>query len=302
MTPEENDTKGEDTNRRRDEAKPSVLHVVGTTLLPIILTIALFYSIMMFLPSPEDPCAGYIADLPTATFGQRVVIDLTSATVDFGKVSCDPSPVKIEILLVLNYQKQGRYVFQNNDDGAMALAGGENIGTVTYEDQADNQRINPGDRLVLTNLTPLSMYTIKMMFADTGDLMTSTTLWTYDRPMSCANAPVGSWSGVEVTNSTAANVTFNEFEPPTYPSEVKIVLVRNGWQDGTYFYDKGIEMVLGEGIDVGDVSVFKVCDGFYYCGGDGISLTNLSPSSDYRVTMVWAPCMEVLDYVEFSTP
>ncbi len=300
MTPHTNDAKRE--NGKEDEAKPSALHKVGTLLLPVVLTIALFYSVIMFMPSPRDPCEDYIAGTPTATFGQKVIINFTSATVEFGKVFCDPSPVKLEIILVLNYHKEGRYVFQNNEDGRLALAGGEDIGTLTYEDQADNQRVNIGDRLVLTNLTPLSMYTIKMILADTGDQMTSTTLWTYDRPMSCANVPVGSWYGVEVTNSTAASVTFNEFEPSTYPSEIKIVLIKNGMQRGTYYPDKGMEMVLEEGVDVGDVTIFKVCDGLFYCGGDGINLTDLSPSSNYRVETVWAPCMEVLDYVEFSTP
>lgn len=302
MAHQRNEAESENTNRERDKTKPSVLHIVGTLLLPIILTLALFYSIMAFIPGPKDPCEGYIASSPTATFGHKEVINLTSATVDFGKVSCDPSPVKIEIILVLYYGKQGLYVFQSNDDGQLMLKNGQSIGTVTYEDQADNQRVNPGDRLILTNLTPHSRYEMKMILADTGDQMTSTTFWTYDRPMSCTNPPVGSWEGVEVTNSTAANVTFNDFLPSTYPSEIKIVLVKNGWQDGTYFFDKGIEMVLEEGLDVGDVTIFKVCDGLSYCAGDQIKLTDLSPSSDYRVEMVWAPCMEVLDYIDFSTP
>jgi hypothetical protein len=300
MTSYRNDTKGE--TAKEEKAKPSALRVVGTLLLPVMLTIALFYSVIMFMPSPRDPCEDYIASSPTATFGQKVIINSTSATVDFGRVDCDPSPVKLEIILVQNYRIEGRYVFQSNEDGPLTLAGGEDVGTLTYEDQADNQRVNIGDRLVLTNLTPLSMYIMRMILADTGDQMTSTTIWTYDRPMSCAIVPDGSWSGVEVINSTAASVTFNDFNPPTYPSEISIVLIRNGVQEGTYYLDKGIEMVLEEGVDVGDVTIFKVCDALVYCSGDGIHLTDLTPSSDYRVEMVWAPCREVLDRIEFSTP
>jgi hypothetical protein len=165
-------------NGKEDKKKPSVLHVVGTTLLPIILTIALFYSVILLTPSPKDPCEAYIADLPTGTFGKKEILSSTSVSVEFGKIMCDPSPTKLNIILVLNESVEGRYMFQSNDDGAMLLTNGPALGTLTYEDNADNGRVNPGDKLVLTNLTPGSDYAITLFLAMTGDYITSTTFST----------------------------------------------------------------------------------------------------------------------------
>jgi hypothetical protein len=162
------------TEEENNTLKPSVLHVVGTTLLPIILTIALFYSVILLTPSPEDPCEEYIADLPTGTFGKKEILSPTSVSVEFGKIMCDPSPTKLKIILVLNESIEGLYEFQSNDDGPLLLTNGPSVGTLRYEDIADNGRVNAGDKLVITNLAPDSDYVIILFLAMWGDQITRT--------------------------------------------------------------------------------------------------------------------------------
>ncbi len=116
--------------------------------------------------------------IPTGTWGAKTPVSNTAYNVDFGKVNPEPQPIDLRIILIRNGTTEGMYSFSSNDDGPLYLDGGTNVGTLTYADLADNQRINIGDQLKLTNLYPNSDYTLKMVWGPTGDQITSTTFST----------------------------------------------------------------------------------------------------------------------------
>jgi hypothetical protein len=116
--------------------------------------------------------------VPVGTWGAKTVNSNTAVNVDFGKVNPEPYPVDLEIILVRNGTIEGKYSFSNNFDGPLILSAGADVGTLTYADLADNQKINIGDQLRMTNLAPDSDYTLKMIWGPTGDQITSTTFST----------------------------------------------------------------------------------------------------------------------------
>ncbi len=116
--------------------------------------------------------------VPTGVWGQKIVLSSTEVHVEFGKVSSDPRPTQLKIILIRNMTVEGTYVFTSDFDGPLALSSGTNVGTLTYADLADNERINTGDKLMITNLWPGSDYIIRMIWAPTGDQITSTTFST----------------------------------------------------------------------------------------------------------------------------
>lgn len=116
--------------------------------------------------------------VPTGTWGAKMPISNTAYDVDFGKISPEPQPMDLKIILVRNLTVEGTYSFTSNFDGPLSLTGGTNVGTLTYADLADNEKVNIGDRLRLRNLAPNSDYTLKMIWGPTGDQITSTTFTT----------------------------------------------------------------------------------------------------------------------------
>jgi hypothetical protein len=76
---------------------------------------------------------------------------------------------------VRNQTHQGTYGFTSPYDGSLAFMHGSvwDRAYIEYDDLSDNGRVNIGDRLALTGLAPQSDYTIKMLWAPTGDQITS---------------------------------------------------------------------------------------------------------------------------------
>jgi hypothetical protein len=111
--------------------------------------------------------------VPTGVWGPKTPISSTAYNIDFGKVSGEPAPMNLEIILVRNLTDEGGYSFPSNDDGMLTFVSGTDIVDIEYNDLANNQKVNTGDYLKLTNLAPQSDYIIKLMWAPTGDQITT---------------------------------------------------------------------------------------------------------------------------------
>ncbi|MCK4445072.1 MAG: hypothetical protein KAW09_11050 [Thermoplasmata archaeon] len=155
--------------KRREGRKGFPISMPSTMIVFIVLVyVTILLLVTLDLRPRDDSCDRFMV-----SFGTKEVQGPTSATIDFGKITCDPSPTKLKIVLVVNGTVQGNYDFQSNEDGGLLLTWGANVGNLTYEDAADNGRVNIGDRLVLTDLRPGSDYVIYLIIAFTGDLITS---------------------------------------------------------------------------------------------------------------------------------
>lgn len=153
--------------RQDEEGVSPVIATILMVAITVVLAAVLYIMVIGLAPSGTN--------VPTGVWGTKTPVSSTAYNVDFGKVSGEPRPMDLEIILVMNVTNQGTYSFQTNDDGDLAFVqgSGSDIGDIEYADLANNQKINTGDTLYLTNLAPQSDYQIKMMWAPTGDQITS---------------------------------------------------------------------------------------------------------------------------------
>jgi hypothetical protein len=143
-----------------------VLAVVFLMVVPMIMAAVLYITVIGLTP-------GGGTTVPTGQWGPYDELSSTAVDIQFARVTPEPRPVQLEIILVRNYTDQGRYTFPDNDDGQLTLAAGTDLGTLTYEDYLDNQRVNTGDEIRMTGLSPGSDYTIIMFWGPTGDQIAS---------------------------------------------------------------------------------------------------------------------------------
>ncbi len=151
--------------RKDEEGVSPVIATILMVAITVVLAAVLYIMVIGLAPSGSV--------VPTGTWGARTVISSTEVTYDFGKVNPEPKPVDLEIILVRNGTDEGKFSFSTNNDGPLTLSSGVNVGTLTYADLADNQKVNIGDQLRMTSLTPDSDYTLKMIWGQTGDQITS---------------------------------------------------------------------------------------------------------------------------------
>jgi flagellin-like protein len=156
--------------RKDEEGVSPVIATILMVAITVVLAAVLYIMVIGLAPTGSV--------IPTGTWGAKTVNSNTAVNVDFGKVNPEPKPVDLEIILVRNGTDEGKYSFAGNTDGALTLASGTNLGTMTYADLADNEKVNIGDQLRLTGLSPNSDYTLKMIWSSTGDQITTTTFST----------------------------------------------------------------------------------------------------------------------------
>lgn len=146
-----------------------VVLLVIFIVVPAVLGAFLYMIVIDTTPPPYD-------HVPTGVWGQKTPVSSTAYNVDFGKVQGEPNPMDLEIILVRNVTTHGAYVFAHPYDGALIFRAGSgfDIADIEYDDLDDNSKVNTGDSLMLTGLAPQSDYTLKMIWAPTGDQITST--------------------------------------------------------------------------------------------------------------------------------
>ena len=114
---------------------------------------------------------------PSGVWGPTTV-GPAEVTVEFGYMTPRQEPIDLSLVLIRNDTTWGRYAFTSNTDGALTLFNGENVGTLTYTDFADNEMVDIGDWVTLTELAPDSNYELIMVWVTNGSRITSTTFTT----------------------------------------------------------------------------------------------------------------------------
>ncbi|MCK5292278.1 MAG: hypothetical protein KAR39_09730 [Thermoplasmata archaeon] len=147
-----------------------IIVIIVVFVVPTVLAAVLYFVVIGLAPTDFPPGS----QVPTGVWGAKMIISSTEVHIDFGPINPEQRPVDIDIILVRNGTVEGGYYFTSNDDGMLWLARGTDVGTLLYSDLADNQRINIGDRLEITNLHPMSDYRLVMIWSPTGDQITST--------------------------------------------------------------------------------------------------------------------------------
>jgi flagellin-like protein len=152
--------------RKDEEGVSPVIATILMVAITVVLAAVLY--IMVFNLGGTEPV------VPIGTFEPPEVVDSTTVNVGFGMMSADVRPVDLEIVLMKNGTDQGRYTFPDNEDGQLTLASGDDVGTLTYQDFVNNKKVNAGDEIRITDLSPGSDYTIMLFWGQTGDRITLT--------------------------------------------------------------------------------------------------------------------------------
>ncbi|MCK5292277.1 MAG: hypothetical protein KAR39_09725 [Thermoplasmata archaeon] len=99
------------------------------------------------------------------------VVGPTATNVNLGRFVSDLKPTDLKVFLERNETHYGVYRFQSNDDDVLIFESGTDIAAIHYVDLADNQHINVGDQLKISNLYPDSDYVLKLIWSPTNDVV-----------------------------------------------------------------------------------------------------------------------------------
>ncbi len=149
--------------RRDEEGVSPVIATILMVAITVVLAAVLYIMVMSIEPPDDLP--------PIGKWGVPEVKDSHSVDVDWASLSREVRPTQLEIVLERNGTAEGTYRFSSDDEGPLAITSGVDVGTLTYADLADNQKVNTGDELRMTNLAGSSTYILKMIWGPTGDLI-----------------------------------------------------------------------------------------------------------------------------------
>ncbi len=116
--------------------------------------------------------------IPTGSIDDIDNIGLTTATVILGKIEYDPPPTRLAFKFI---NETDSVIFQwqgNATNGSYQPFNKPTAITITFNDVDGNDEVNKGDFLALTGLAPSTEYTIQLIWAPTGDDITSATFST----------------------------------------------------------------------------------------------------------------------------
>jgi hypothetical protein len=162
---------------KRATQKTKLIWVTGYLLVLALIFVSVFLLYVMLQPDVPDEPVEYECESRGGIFSPRV-LGPTSVEICFGRLNPEPKPTDLGIVLVRNGTDEGWYRFQGDDDGPLVLAGGVTVGTIVYADSEDNERVNRGDKLDITDLYPESDYKAILVWAPTGDVITRKTFST----------------------------------------------------------------------------------------------------------------------------
>ncbi len=146
----------------KDDSKLILLTII-LVVLAVAISIPAYFMIEGFSHgSPKSPShAGIHAE----------VTSNTTAEVTFAIISTNPPITKLEIELILG-ANSSIYSFESTANWSIAsLDSGLDVGTITYWDRLDNEEVNLGDKLLLTNLNKDSDYTLYLIWAPNGEVI-----------------------------------------------------------------------------------------------------------------------------------
>jgi hypothetical protein len=272
----------------------AVLAVVAVLVVAQLVVTSLLYLAVLGLESGTED------EAPFGSFASLEPTSPTEATITFSRLSNDPEPMHLSITLGNGIQS-GTYVFPSNDDGVtLSLIGGDNVGTITYQDFAQNGKVNLGDRLVLTELTPGSNYGILMFWDPTGEILDAQS---FSTPEIDTSVPAGSFVWVSGVTDVTAEAVFGKLSNDPAPMNLKIIL-EHGPDSGIYVFpgnSDGVWLNLDSGVDIGNIRYQDLVDNGKVNLGDYLEISDLDPLSDYTIRMIWAPTGDQIDFETFST-
>lgn len=272
----------------------AVLAVVAVLVVAQLAVTTLLYLAVLGLEAPTED------DTPAGSFASLELTSSTSATLTFSRMSNDPEPVDLKIV-ISDATQSGTYAFPNNNDGAvLSLESGDDMGTITYRDLTDNGIVNSGDQLLVTGLTEGSLYTMQMVWSDSGDQLDFITLSTPTPP---GGAVSGSFVWVAGVTDITAEAVFGKLSNDPAPMDLKIIL-EHGPDSGIYVFPgnlDGVLLNLDSGVDIGNIRYQDLVDNGKVNLGDYLEISDLDPLSDYAVRMIWAPTGDQIDSETFST-
>ncbi len=115
--------------------------------------------------------------------------------------------------------------------------------------------------------------------------------------------PIAFVSSVNVESPTKATIHLSNFTRDPAATEFRLILERDDSSQGTYEFptDTDCELVLVDGMDIADLYYVDSNRNLELDPGDEISITNLTPSSFYQVTIIYIPNGYESTYCAFWT-
>ncbi|MCK5291682.1 MAG: hypothetical protein KAR39_06675 [Thermoplasmata archaeon] len=132
---------------------------------------------ILYIIPPDGPRVDPPIPTPTGSFSGVEVINATTANLTFGKLSNNPHPTMLNII-VENTTGKGTYFFQSDGDGSLILHHGDDMCNDTYHDSEGDEKVDGGDYLLFTGLGSKSQYTIQLIWGPNGELISQVTFST----------------------------------------------------------------------------------------------------------------------------
>ncbi|MEE9223228.1 MAG: hypothetical protein V3U51_00545 [Thermoplasmata archaeon] len=116
--------------------------------------------------------------------------------------------------------------------------------------------------------------------------------------------PMAFDSSVEVEGPTRAKVQLGNFSRDPAATEFEVIVIRDGTFIDTYQFtaDHDSDLVLKSGQDVGSLYYRDMNNNFELDPGDEISMTDLTPDSNYEIRIIYLPTGYDSTYASFRTP
>ncbi|UCD91812.1 MAG: hypothetical protein JSV43_06125 [Methanobacteriota archaeon] len=261
----------------------------------VIVILAVLALLLILLQPAPDPGTEQEHIL---TISNVEVTNSTKANVTFGEPTNNPHPVKLKVI-ISTLTESGVYIFPSNMDGAdLARISGDNMGFMVFRDFADNEKIDPGDMILMTGLEKGTLHNISIRWEPNDHLID------YQEFLTLPGPPYGQFALVDPTSNTTVNITFDSFSKDVEPMDMYIILEKDGIK-GTYVFpsnDDWTNLSIISGDNLGNMIYRDVANNSIVNSGDLLLLSNLSPSSDFTITLVWEPTQVAIDVRSFSTP
>ncbi len=148
--------------RKDEDGVSPVIATILMVAITVVLAAVLYIMVIGLTP-------GTSSQTPQGQFSSVNVETNTTAEAVFAKLTNDPAITKLKVVLEVG-ANSGTYSFPAATSGTVAnFDAGTDLGNIEYRDAIDNEKVNIGDKLYLTDLSTGSEYTIYMIWAATGD-------------------------------------------------------------------------------------------------------------------------------------
>jgi flagellin-like protein len=153
--------------RERIEAVSPVVATILMVAMTVVLTALLYIMVMGMTGNVMENTRWGAIRLDT--------VDATTFDLEFRKIEPLAKPMQIQVIIEYNIT-QARYSFATNGDGDLTFFTGTDICDMTYNDQADDSTVSTGDYIRVSNLPSGGVFTVYILDATTGGMITSKTI------------------------------------------------------------------------------------------------------------------------------